>query len=74
MDADRRQMAAFVTEHGAVHGAELRVALKWQMDQFYDAVYGNPDRWFMITIDGWDLTDRGREGLVQAIGFRPHVS
>lgn len=31
IDADRRQMAEYITHHGPTHGNPLRAALKWVM-------------------------------------------
>ena len=67
MDADPILMAEHITTHGVLQGDELRAALEWRLEQFYGAVYGKTERWFAMTIDGWGLTDHGREGLVSSL-------
>ena len=57
---DRRQMAEYLTRHGPTHGITLRDALGWTAERFWDAVYGPGNRWFMLTIKGWELTEAGK--------------
>ena len=64
MNTNRLIMAEHITTHRALQGEELRAALVWRMQEFLEAVYGSADRWFMLTIDGWDLTEEGREGIL----------
>jgi hypothetical protein len=60
-DTDRRQLAAYLNEHGATRGAALRSALGWEAPRFWKAVYGTAYGWFAVTPDGWGLTEQGRE-------------
>ena len=62
-NSDRNQMAGYIANNRVLHGDELRAALEWQVERFVKAVYGSPARWFMLTINGWELTEQGREGL-----------
>lgn len=70
-DSDRCRLAQQITRHGAMQGDELRASLGWQIGQFQDAVYGDTDRWFEMTLAGWNLTRLGREGLSDSLGLHP---
>lgn len=75
--ADKNRCRLFMAEHIANHepmsGDEIRDALGWRMQQFFDAVYGWPDRWFRLTINGWGLTEQGQMRLVESRRKRaPH--
>ena len=68
IDADRRRLAAYLTQHGATQGSKLRTAMGWKMSRFWDAVDWPPTGWFLLTIEGWRLTERGQaEGHLEGI-------
>ena len=58
--ADRRQLAAYLLDHGPTHGFVLREAMGWELGRFWDTVYGPAGGWFTLGTYGWDLTARGR--------------
>ena len=67
---DRRRMAEHIAGHEPLSGDELRNAMGWGVQEFFDAVYSWPDRWFMLTMSGWELTENGRAGLARPIHAR----
>lgn len=62
---DRCRMAEHIAKHEPLSGDELRGALGWESQQFLDAVYSWPDRWFALTVSGWELTEAGRTWLTR---------
>jgi hypothetical protein len=67
---ERRQMAEHIANHEPLSGDELRGALGWGFQEFFDAIHSWPDRWFTLAANGWELTGQGRKGLAAA--RRPH--
>jgi hypothetical protein len=71
---ERRQMAEHISDHQPLTGDEIRAALGWGFQQFFDAVHSWPDRWFVMTAGGWELTEYGRAALDTRLNSRNATS
>jgi hypothetical protein len=59
VDADRRELAAYLRRHGPMTGPAIRAALGWDTARFWVAVASA--EWFAMTADGWVLTFRAQD-------------
>jgi hypothetical protein len=60
VEDDRRELAAYLRQHGPMTGPAIRAALGWDSARFWDAAAGS--QWFTFTLDGWVLKFQVREG------------
>jgi hypothetical protein len=69
IEDDRRRLADYLADHGAMHERSLREALRWTPARFWAAVSAPACEWFCLTAGGWRLTDNGgRDGPVIGYG------
>ncbi len=64
---NRWRLSEYIARHEPLSGDELRGAMRWEFQEFFDAVNSWPDRWFMLTVRGWELTGECRERLAASI-------